>query len=114
MRDVTNHKRYLSPGDPGSFKDLPVRDKPEGRLAGPGRDHQCPKCQGRGGWNLLVDAYGPGKHFRSHCLQCSGWGWVKERDAICVHDWDETRGKRMGQRFYTCKSCGAVRETNSI
>lgn len=62
----------------------------------------CPLCRGYGYWNLIVNAYTlpVGKencaanrakfcHFRQACSQCDGWGWVKEEDAHCIHEWAE-------------------------
>ena len=63
---------YLS--DATDFTDIPVKQPPEiAALA-----HVCPKCRGRGSWNLRRNAYGPGKHFRCGCGECNGWGFVGE------------------------------------
>ena len=29
------------------------------------------------------------RHFRCHCSQCNGWGWVPAADTECIHEWQE-------------------------
>lgn len=60
--------------------------------------YECPLCKTYGGWNLLVDAYGKGKHFNASCFQCNGWGWVTELDKDCIHDFKELGGKECRER----------------
>jgi hypothetical protein len=71
--------------DATDFTDIPLK-QPSGIG---GLVHLCPKCRGRGRWNLRLDAYGPGKHFQCGCGQCNGWGFVAEPDLRCVHDYRE-------------------------
>jgi len=85
-------------------------------------DHLCPVCQGYGGWNLRLNAYGPGRHFKAFCSQCNGWGWVKEED-LCVHDMVELsqdQCRKLGiahwgnlWHVYRCTKCGRVRSYDS-
>ena len=103
-------KPYLTPTDPDAFKDMEIRS-PEGSYI---KDPVfCPVCQGYGGWNLRLDAYGPGVHFKSHCFQCNGYGFVsaESKSATCVHVWTEkTVGRCLHE--YTCK-CGEKRIVDS-
>lgn len=78
----------------------------------------CPMCHGYGGWNLRVDAYGPGKHFDASCSQCDGYGFVRPNslDATCIHERVELFQKEcqhlgishygMFCHVYRCKKCG--------
>jgi hypothetical protein len=103
-------KPYLP--DATDFTDVPLKQPPG--LAG--LVHVCPKCRGHGGWNLRLNAYGPGKHFQCGCGQCNGWGFVGESDRHCVHDYQEltpaesrTRGTpHYGMRWHVleCVTCG--------
>lgn len=75
----------------------------------------CPVCNGYGGWNIRLDAYGPGKHFDAHCSQCNGWGWVNEAD-LCIHDMREMSQEECKEKgiyhygifnhIYECRVCG--------
>lgn len=58
----------------------------------------CIRCKGHGGWNLKLDAYGPGEHFSATCCQCHGWGWVTPVDAEHVHVWEELDHAEAEQR----------------
>lgn len=71
---------YLSPGDKGSFDNIKL--KPEVI----DRPHKCPLCQGYGSWNLKLNHWGEGKHYRALCGQCDGYGWVRSEDAKCIHN----------------------------
>lgn len=74
----------------------------------------CPLCQGHGGWNLRLNAYGLGKHFQAMCNQCWGWGHVGKEDATCIHDFmeGERKGSGSGRMFehkIKCRKCGRSR-----
>lgn len=87
----------------------------------------CPRCSGRGGWNLLINAYPLREgmadtpenrhkhvHFRASCSQCNGWGFVtRQQDVDCVHVWD--RGTNIGRclTLYKCTRCPEAREVDS-
>ena len=80
----------------------------------------CPKCKGYGGWNLQLNAYGQGKHFRMFCCQCWGHGYVDKdsKDATCIHDFheisaEEARNKgvhHFGRCYHVseCSKCGKL------
>ena len=65
---------YLTPDHADAFKDLEkLAPEPAGKMLGqyvakPRCDSvpvtECGKCKGHGKWNLELDAYGPGRHFR--------------------------------------------------
>lgn len=98
----------------------------------------CPKCKGHGGWNLKVNSYKLPEgvedtsenrhrycHFRAHCGQCNGWGWVQENsiDAKCMHDYIELTYKEclehnikhfgMCWHVYRCSKCGTTKSVDS-
>jgi len=122
---------YLTPQDPDAFVDWPSVEEVRAKF-----DHwhpsrslavACPKCHGRGGWNLRVNAYPMPfsipdvpvnrhrfAHFRASCNQCAGWGYVDPGpDSQCVHVWD--RGVTVGRCLtdYTCTKCGTVSRVDS-
>lgn len=74
----------------------------------------CPECEGHGGWILRRDAYGKGVHFKCHCMQCNGWGWVVggSLDASCVHEFTE-KGIGNCLHLWTCTKCGKSMEVDS-
>jgi DnaJ-class molecular chaperone len=86
------------------------------------RDSLCPVCQGYGGWNLRLNAYGQGVHFKSHCSQCNGWGWVLPED-LCVHTFRELSQTECRERHithwgtcwhvYECTICGRINSVDS-
>jgi hypothetical protein len=85
----------------------------------------CPQCRGHGGWNLRVNAYSMHgrpdtpenrhrySHFRAHCDQCGGYGYVRPDDADHIHEW--VRVKNIGNclNLYECKVCKRQREVDS-
>lgn len=77
----------------------------------------CPKCHGYGGWNLTLNAYGPGKHFQASCSQCWGWGWVKAgtSDVTCLHSFKEIAPDQPFRCWHTirCEACGETRSYSS-
>lgn len=112
---------YLDPGHPGAFLDM-EKNTDTGYIDNP---VECPKCKGHGGWNLEVNAYGPGKHFRASCGQCNGWGFVDSAstDATCEHDMREVGSAECKKRgiehwgmcwhVYECKTCGNIKAYDS-
>jgi DnaJ-class molecular chaperone len=100
-------KTFLAKG--ADYSDMPLKPNPNtcGWTSMKGDYSVCPSCEGHGGWNLELDAFGPGKHFQAGCLQCSGWGWVKANSpsATCVHDWEEIPTGRMFDNHVRCKKC---------
>lgn len=113
---------YLRPTDPGAFDGL-EKQQPEpaskvlGHYATPRVDSvpvvECAKCLGHGEWNLQLNAYGPGKHFRASCNNCTGWGYVPATQGGHIHEWD--RGETVGRCLtrYTCMGCKEVRDVDS-
>lgn len=101
--------------DATDFTDLPVRtlaaftDFADGSKRS-GTFVLCPKCHGHGGWNLLLNQYGPGKHFQASCAQCWGWGWVAgdSTDATCLHDFHAIKPDQPFRCWHTdqCRKCG--------
>lgn len=93
---------YLEVTDPEATRGLTRREKPDYL------EFQCPACLGYGGWILKRDAYGPDQHFKCHCGQCYGWGWVHEIDAHCVHDLKEIKPSEPWRCWHTyeCTKCG--------
>lgn len=89
---------------------------------------ECPKCKGRGGWNLRInDCPLPANmentrenrhrycHFQASCSQCSGWGFVShQRDVDCVHEPVQTAhdGNRCLTN-YRCSKCGYEYQVDS-
>jgi len=83
----------------------------------------CPVCKGYGGWNLTLNAYGPGKHFRASCSQCNGWGWVTEEDRDCIHEVEELSMAQCREikvmhfgncyHVYRCLKCGQISAVDS-
>ncbi len=109
---------YMTVKHPDAFVDYPThedRRKTWAKYYSLDNAVPCPACKGRGGWNLKLNAYGEGKHFKAGCMQCTSWGLVKagSDDAACIHEWDS--GKNVGRCLnnYTCKKCGHVRQIDS-
>ena len=121
---------YLTPEHPDAFVDM-FKHKPQHEFK-----HECPKCKGHGGWNLMLNAYGlpPGyennitnrhkySHFRAHCAQCNGWGYTILSET-CIHVFDrelnpdECRMRdisHFGRCWHVveCSKCGKVNAYDS-
>lgn len=114
---------YLKPTDADAFKDMTKKEpEPAGEMLGQYVAKprcasvpvvECGQCHGYGGWNLKLDARGPGKHFRAHCNNCNGWGYVSAKQGNHVHEWG--RGETIGRCLtrYTCAGCGQVNDVDS-
>lgn len=76
---------------------------------------ECPQCQGHGKCVLKRDAYGKGKDFKGHCMNCNGWGWVKAGtlDATCKHEYEDKATVGNCLHEWECKKCGKVIEVDS-
>jgi len=115
--------KYLP--DATSFDDLPILEEPSKRFPFPNSSKEgnhvlCPKCKGHGYWNLQLNAYGPGRHFKCSCGQCNFWGWVDKGslDETCIHERVEITPERTAEKgfhywgifchAYECKKCGSV------
>lgn len=109
---------YLEPCDRDAFLDFPPPAAPE-----PGRI-TCLKCQGHGGWNLRVNAYGfpiPNTpenrhkytHFRAGCDNCNGWGVVPVEQEDHIHEWVRTGNAGNCLHVYRCESCRAEQIVDS-
>jgi hypothetical protein len=92
-----------------NVSDMKVKDCPSVKFPESlsGEWVHCPACQGYGGWNLELNAYGPGKHFQAGCFQCVGWGWVRPNspDSQCVHDYKKIANPRMFEHVTQCQKC---------
>lgn len=91
------------------FTDIPLRSKE--RAEQTFKDVViCPACKGHGSFNLLLDAYGKGRHFQGGCANCNGWGYVETNspNAHCIHEYDYGNGKTIEHCLHTykCKKCG--------
>ena len=114
---------YLTPDAADAFKDMEkLTPEPAGKMLGqyvarPRCDSvpvvECGKCKGFGGWNLTLDAYGPGRHFRASCHNCTGWGYVEASQGSHVHEWDNGEYISRCNTLYTCKACGTKRAVDS-
>ena len=121
--------RYLDPrvDDPAlCFKDLPIMKKPDGYFQD---SIFCPLCQGHGGWNLVLDQYKayepPNCHFRAHCNQCNGWGYVSKGSIheTCIHECRELSSEECNKKnirhygmcwhVYECTKCGYIYSQDS-
>ena len=98
--------------DATDFTDIPARPAPG---SSPAMIARCPKCQGRGKWNLRRDAYGPGKHFQAACGQCWGWGWVEPADATCLHTFTNIAPDQPFRCWHRirCTQCGRTHSYSS-
>lgn len=107
--------QYLTPDSTDAFVGLMVLALPSERFIGMKElTVLCPKCKGHGGWNLTLNAYGPGKHFQAHCSQCNGWGYVRPgRDAECIHEDKHLRNTGNCLNVYGCVKCGREVEIDS-
>jgi hypothetical protein len=101
-------KQFLEPTDEGAFLDHAIQE----RTSYTKDFFVCPKCQAHGGWNLTVDAYGPGKHFRCVCPVCYGTGYTKSATP-CEHDWQFSRNLGRCYNEYICRKCNAVDKVDS-
>ncbi len=122
MRKLTGYSRshitkmvefsveYVPFEDALVFLDLPLLSKPEDV---PNKRYICPVCKGHGHWNLELDAYGKGQHFRAACFQCNGWGWVDEKDKDCVHEFKEIALVGRCLHKMQCSKCGQERTVDS-
>lgn len=113
MTDYTDHTH------PDAFVDYPKREPYEAFT------HECQKCKGHGGWNIRLNAYPlRGRentpknrhlysHFRAHCGNCHGWGYVLPAQGDHVHawEWESKLGNCLNR--YVCKTCGAINDVDS-
>lgn len=108
--------KYLESTDPGAFDDYPRRDAL--KAAEIGLVHECLECKGHGGWNLTLNAYPlHGKentpenrhrfsHFRVHCSNCNGMGYVRPENADHIHKWEHAGNAGNCLNLYRCSGCG--------
>lgn len=121
-----------------NFTDMSILPAPTGYPCKAEDATLCPVCKGYGGWVLTLNAYPLPKgyedtaenrakyvHFRAHCSQCNGWGWVKSDspDAQCVHEYKElsqesARAKGIAHHgmcwhVYECAKCGHAMSQDS-
>ena len=93
--------KYLEPSDENAFLDFVKKEKrPDLNLY-----FECPRCKGYGGWNLTINAYGEGKHFRCSCNHCNGWGYVDIDSVDHIHDWQFVCNLGRCYNRYKCSIC---------
>ena len=103
--------KYLEPTDPDAFVDYP---KMEYNPKMSWNDTECPKCFGHGGWNLSISQpHFHTSHFRAHCNQCHGNGWLPAANTACIHDlkWVKNIGNCLN--LYGCIKCEHTEEWDS-
>jgi DnaJ-class molecular chaperone len=103
---------YLKPTDADAFADMEVKS-PAGWEEIWGKSAMCQKCKGHGGWNLKLDAFGPGKHFRASCDNCNGWGCVSAKQGAHVHEWDRGQALSQHNTRYICATCKRTWDVDS-
>lgn len=94
-----------------NFDGIEVQGNPAERFNFKGKPEDwvlCPACHGHGSYNLELNAYGEGQHFRGGCNNCTGWGYVEvgSPDAKCVHKYGSSRNVGKCLTEYTCDLCG--------
>jgi hypothetical protein len=113
---------YIEPTDNDAFVDFPEKAAPPEYM---GLTVECPQCKGHGGWNLRLNEYRlHGKedtpenrhlfsHFRAHCTQCQGYGYVTPDNADHIHKWKIVRNTGNCLNLYECEVCGRGWEVDS-
>lgn len=121
---------YLTWTDSDAYLDFPA---PEAKLVTYKHYYKdahvmCPQCHGYGGLNLKLNSYPLPKgmentaetrhkytHFKGHCSQCNGWGYVDadSPNAACVHEMGSARNVGNCLNEYTCGKCGYKRTVDS-
>lgn len=110
-------KKYIDHTNENAFTDFPPIDKEYCQKLG--LLHECPKCKGHGGWNLLLNAYPLHHHpntqenrhkfsnFRARCDHCAGWGFTKN-PSDHIHTWvkDKVIGRCLTQ--HRCTQCDMI------
>ena len=111
--------KYIEPTDHDAFIDWAKKEPTEWAPI------ECPKCHGYGGWNLRLNAYNLRdkentpenrhlfSHFRCHCGQCNGHGFVRLEDSGHVHDWKWVRNTGNCLKLHECSVCGKQWEVDS-
>lgn len=68
---------------------------------------ECPQCKGHGRCIIKRDAYGKDKHFKAHCMNCNGWGYVAagSPDATCCHEYEDKATVGNCLHEWKCKKC---------
>lgn len=102
---------YLTPEHPDAFVDYPGKPRPDWMKDAV----ECPKCKGHGGWNLSLDVRNDPEnpHFRMHCAQCRGHGWVRPENAGCAHEYRHDRMVGRCLEIMRCWKCGAEIQVDS-
>lgn len=119
---INTYTSYLDKAT--NFEDIEIKDKPETKYPGlQDMKYLCPVCLGHGKWNLELNSYGEGKHFQQSCFQCNSWGYVREKDYICIHEFKELSQKECKEEsinhygncdhVYRCLNCNQIRHVDS-
>jgi hypothetical protein len=76
---------------------------------------ECPQCKGHGRCILKRDAYGVGQHFKGHCMNCNGYGFVTDGsdDAKCCHEYDTEKNVGNCLHEWKCRKCGKTMVVDS-
>jgi len=116
---------YMTPDHPDAFLDWPTHASRSDLT------QLCPRCQGHGGWNLLLDQYrlpltaGGARyadtaenrhlfcHFRAMCDHCTGWGWIPESETCPGHEWLYVANVGRCLNQYQCRHCSRVQQVDS-
>jgi len=72
----------------------------------------CGRCEGHGSYNLKLDQYGPGLHFRALCPSCDGHGF-RHKDACEDHKFIHLRKLGRCIEEMMCTVCSTVRVIDS-
>jgi hypothetical protein len=101
---------YLQPGDDGAFQDWTKQTKPVWA------EQECLRCQGYGGWNMLLNQYPRQeharlRHFRAHCANCNGRGWTAAEDHI--HVWMFHEQQTISLHTEKCSICKRIQQIDS-
>ena len=98
---------YLTNKDNDAYLDYPEkRPIPIG-------NKECPVCEGHGGWNLKLNAYGEGKHFKCTCSHCNGWGYIDENEICSGHEWQWVANLGNCYNKYECTKCHKTWDVDS-
>lgn len=113
---------YLTHGSPDAFVDFP----PPATALADGSKVVCKKCQGHGGWNLMLNSYPlrdhpdtvenrhKFSHFRASCSACWGWGLIGKATQCpkgepgegCAYTGKEQPTGTMCLTYWICDRCG--------
>lgn len=120
-KTTLTNSEYMTSLHPDAFLDFPVpKPVPKDNY------RTCPVCNGRGGWNLRLNAYPLPPHvedtpenrhkyvhFRASCYHCNGWGYVHQSVTCDGHNWVYVKNLGKCYNQYKCSKCGAINNVDS-